>query len=132
MKRGDSTAEPPFILGILLITPAGISISPQTDSRKPGWGLSHDRADVFQIFIGFALYDKLIVDMTDDPVIPEVLHGIAEDITADRLHDVLYEFRTVGFDSAPFLCGIRAVVGDGFCAVLVESHLGLHIGEPSA
>ena len=117
---------------ILLIAPAGIPISSQTDARKPGRGLPHDGADVLQVFICGALDDQLIVDMTDDTVIPEVLHGIAEDIAADRLHDVLNEFRTVGFDAAPFLCGIRAIVGDGFGAVLVESHLGLHIGEPSA
>ena len=42
--------------GILLIAPAGISISPQTDPQEPGWGLSHDGADVFQIFTRFALY----------------------------------------------------------------------------
>lgn len=67
------------------------------------------------------------MDMSDDSVIVEVCHGIAEKIPADGLYDILHKFRTVGFDPSPFLLGISAIVGDGFGAVLAESHFRFHI-----
>ena len=68
----------------------------------------------------------------DRKVMPECLHGIAEDVTADSLYDVLHELRTVGFDAFPFLCGSDSFIGDGFAAILVFSDTGFHVGEQSA
>lgn len=45
------------------------------------------------------------MDMADNEAMPECLHGIAEDIAADGLDDILHELRTVGFDAFPLLCG---------------------------
>ena len=69
------------------------------------------------------------MDVTDDEAVPKSLHGVAEDVAADGLDDVLHELRTVGFDAFPFLRGANAPVGDGFSAELVLTDPGLHIGE---
>ena len=53
----------------------------------------------------------------------------AKDVSADRLHDVLNEFRSVGFDAFPFLCGSNTFVGDVFTAELILNDTRLHIGE---
>ena len=59
----------------------------------------------------------------------EILHGIAEDIAADSLDDVLHRYRTVGFDPLPFLRGSYAFIGDGFATVPVLSDARFHIGQ---
>ena len=51
-----------------------------------------------------AFDDKLIMNVTDDEAVPERFHSVTEDVAADGLDDVLYEFRTVRFDAFPFLC----------------------------
>ena len=89
-------------------------------------------ADHIEIDAGVAFYDQFVMDMTDDKAVPECFHGIAEDIAADRLHDILHEFRTVGFDTFPFLCGTDALIGHGFTAELILSDTGLHIAEHPA
>lgn len=84
-------------------------------------------ADGIKINAGITFDDEFVMDMADDKAVAEGLHGIAEDIPADGLHDVLHEFRTVGFDAFPFLRGADANVGDGFAAELVSSDTGFHI-----
>lgn len=79
-----------------------------------------------------AFDDQLIMDMTTDEAVGQVLHGEAEKIPADSLHDVLYKFRTVGFDAFPFLCGSDSHIGDGFAAELVLTDPRLHVGEKPA
>ena len=69
------------------------------------------------------------MNVTDDEAVPESFHCIAKDVSADRLHDVLNEFRSVGFDAFPFLCGSYTFIGDRFSAVLIFTDSGLHIGE---
>ena len=69
------------------------------------------------------------MNMTDDKAVPESFHGIAEDVSAYGLHDVLHELRTVGFDAFPFLCGSNTFVGDGFTAELILTDTRLHVGE---
>ena len=41
------------------------------------------------------------MDMADDEAVPERLHGIAEDVSGDRLDDVFREFGAVAFDALP-------------------------------
>ena len=67
------------------------------------------------------------MDVADDEAMPESFHGIAEDVTADGLDDILNEFRPVGFDAFPFLCGADAFVGDGLSAKLIDTDSGLYI-----
>lgn len=59
----------------------------------------------------------------------ESLHGVAEDVAADGLNNILHEFRTVRFDAFPFLCRSDSFVSDGLSAILVFSDTGLYIGE---
>ena len=72
------------------------------------------------------------MNMPADEAVGESPHGVAEDVPADCLDDVLYELRAVGFDSFPFLRGANAHVGHGFSAEAVLSGPGLHIGERPA
>ena len=51
-----------------------------------------------------AFDDQLIMNVTDYEAVPEGFHGIAEDVAADGLNDVLHKLRTIGFDAFPFLC----------------------------
>ena len=67
--------------------------------------------------------------MSDDEAVPDRFHGVAEDIAGYCLDDILHEFRTVGFDTFPFLCGTAAFTSDGFAAELVLTDSGLHVGE---
>lgn len=70
--------------------------------------------------------------MPDDEAMPEGLHSIAEYVAADGLDDVLNEFRPVGFDAFPLLCGADTFVGDGFSAELIDADTGLHIRKSAA
>ncbi len=72
------------------------------------------------------------MNMPDDKAVSECLHGIAENITADGLDDILHELWTVGFDAFPFLRGFYAFVGNGFAAILVFSDARLHVGKQAA
>lgn len=67
--------------------------------------------------------------MADDEAVGERLHGKAEKIAADRLDDVLHEFRPVGFNAFPFFGWAGAFVGDGFPAEAVFSDPGFYIGQ---
>lgn len=70
--------------------------------------------------------------MSDDKTVGESSDGIHQDIPADCLDDVFYEFRTVGFDAFPLLSGTYAFVGYGFTAELVFAYLWFDVGEASA
>ena len=67
------------------------------------------------------------MNVPDDEAVSECLHGIAEDIAADGLDDILNEFRPVGFNAFPFLCRAYAFIGGGFSAELIGSDPGLHV-----
>lgn len=75
------------------------------------------------------LNDQLVVYVSADKAMVQRPHGVGQDIPADGLYDVLDEFRTVGFDAAPFLLGIDAQISDGLAAELVLTDAGLHIGQ---
>ena len=72
------------------------------------------------------------MNVSDDEAVPESFHGVAEDIPADGLDDVFHEFRPVGFDALPFLCGTYAFIGDRFPTELIDPDPGLDIGQPPA
>ena len=72
------------------------------------------------------------MDMAANEAVGEGPHGVAEDVPADGLDDVLHELRAVGFDSLPFLRRSDAHVGDGFSAEAVLSDPWLHVGKHPA
>lgn len=72
------------------------------------------------------------MDVSDYETMPESFHGIAEDIAADGLDDILYKLRSVGFDAFPFLCGANAFISDRFSAELIGSNPGLRICKPAS
>lgn len=68
------------------------------------------------------------MDVSDDEAMPESFHGVAEDVPADCLDDIFYEFRPVGFNAFPFLCGTHAFIGDRGIAIdrkMVEEAIAL-------
>lgn len=81
-----------------------IAVGTEQDVRHPVRRPAHLLTDHIQVNIRAAFDDQLIVNVTDDKTVPESLHGIAEDVAADGLDDILHEFRTVRFDAFPFLC----------------------------
>lgn len=58
------------------------------------------RTVIFNVRAAFD--DQFIMDMFDNVAVLECFHGIAQDIAANGLDDVLHKFRTVGFDAFPF------------------------------
>ena len=101
-----------------------VAIGTEQDVRHPVQRSAHLFTDHIQVNIRAAFDDQLIMNVTDDEAVPESFHCIAKDVSADRLHDVLNEFRSVGFDAFPFLCGSNTFIGDGFTAILVFSDTG--------
>ena len=75
--------------------------------------------------------DKLVMDMTADKAVGEVTHGKTEKVPRDCLYDVLYEFRTVAFDSFPFLGRADAFIGYGFTAESIFSDARLNVAKSS-
>ena len=86
-------------MSVFLIKTCLISISPEQNVRHPVRRSAHLLTDDIQINIGTAFDNQLIMDVPDDEAVPESFHGVAEDVTADSLDDVLHELRTVGFDA---------------------------------
>lgn len=109
-----------------------ISISADQDIRHPVWRAAHDRADRVHGDILAAFYDDFVMDMAADEAEGQVSHGEAEEVAGDCLDDVLHELRTVGFDPLPFFVGADSLIGDGFPAETIFSHLWLDVGEGAA
>ena len=74
------------------------------------------------------------MDVHDDlvPGLGDECHGVDEEVTGDRLDDVLDELAAVGFQPPSLPAGGDAAGGDGGAAPPVLAKLGLHVGEPSA
>ena len=117
---------------VFLVEHCLISVCSEQDVQHPVGRPSHLFTDGFQISTWIAFYDQFIMNVSDDEAVAEGLHGIAEYVAADVLDNILHEFRTVGFDAFPFLCGAHAFVGNGFPAELVFSDTGLHICQIAA
>ena len=81
-----------------------VAVGTEQDVRHPVRRSAHLLTDRIQVNVRAASDDQLIMNMTDDEAVPESLHGVTEDVTADGLDDVLHELRTIGFDAFPFLC----------------------------
>ncbi len=70
--------------------------------------------------------------MTDNKKVFQRLQGIGKNIPADSLNDVFHKLRTVTLNSAPFLSGIYAHIGDAVSTKLVNAHSWLNVGKFSA
>lgn len=119
-------------LSVFFIKNGLVAVSTEQDVRHPVRGSAHLLADRIQVNIWVAFDNQFIMDVPDDEAVPEGFHGVAENVAADCLDDVLHELRTVGFDAFSFLCGADSFVGDGFAAILVFSNARLYIGEQAA
>ena len=67
--------------------------------------------------------------MSDDTVIPKLLHRITENVAGYRLYNVLHSFPGEGLDPGPVLCRIHPHVGDRLSTETVLSDPGLDITE---
>ena len=119
-------------MSVFFIKAGFVAVGAEQDVRHPIRRSAHLLADHIQVNIRAAFYNQFIMNMTDDEAVPECFHGIAEDVAADSLDDVLHELRTIRFDAFPFLCRTDSFVGDRFTAILVFSDTGLHVGEQTA
>ena len=108
---GDEPGAAIF-MSVLFIKFGLVAVGAEQDVRHPVRGSAHLFTDSFEIDAGITFDDQFIMDMSDDEAVPESFHGVAEDVSADGLHDVLHKLRTVGFDAFPFLCGSNAFIGD--------------------
>jgi len=106
-----------------------IAVGTEQDVRHPVRRSAHLLADRIQVNVRTAFDNQLIMNMTDDEAVPESLHGVAEDVAADGLNDVLHELRTVRFDAFPFLCGSNTFISYGFAAELILTNTRLHVGR---
>lgn len=129
---GRAAGKSLLLYSILTIVLGLVPIRPQLGSRKPGRRLPHNVADLLHIRVLRNFDDQFIVDMPADETVFQVLHGITEDVPADRLGDVFDEFRAVGFDERPLFICSDAVIFHAFPAEAVCADPGLHIAEPSA
>ncbi len=100
------------MMSVFFVKHGLIAVSAEQDVRHPFRGSSLLLTDDLQVNAGVAFDDQFIMDVPNDEAVPECFHGIAEDITADCLDDVLHELRTVGFDTLPFPCGSYTFIGD--------------------
>ena len=93
-----------IFMSVFFIKAGFVAVGAEKDVRHPVRRSAHLLANHIQVNIRTAFDDQLIMNVTDDEAVPESLHGVTEDVTADGLDDVLHELRTVGFDAFPFLC----------------------------
>ena len=119
-------------MSVLFIKFCFVAVGAEQDIRHPFRRSAHLFADSFQINAGATFNDQLIMNVSDDEAVPESFHGVAEDIPADGLDDVFHEFRPVGFDALPFLCGSYTFIGDGFSAELIDPDAGLYVRKSPA
>ena len=121
-----------IFMSVFFIKAGFVAVGTEQDVRHPVRRFAHLLANHTQVNVRAAFDDQLIMNVTDDKAVPERFHGVAENVAADCLDDVLHELRTVGFDAFPLLCGSDSFVSDGFAAILVFSDAGFHVGEQSA
>ena len=119
-------------ISVLFIKITFVPISTERQPLCPWWSSAHHLADFRYIRIYRALDNKFIVDVAADTIILQRPHSIAENIPADRLNDVLHEFRTVAFNALPLLHCANALVSDGLAAELILTNTGFDVGKPSA
>ena len=116
-----------ILMSVFFVKHGLIAVGAEQDVRHPFRGSSHLLTNDLQINAGVAFDNQFIMDVSDDKAVPECFHGIAENITADCLDDILNEFRTVGFDTFPLFRGSDTFIGNGFSAKLILTNSGLHV-----
>ena len=101
-----------FFMSVFFIKAGLVTISTEQDVRHPVRRFAHLLTDHIQVNIRTAFDDQLIMNVTNNEAMPECLHGIAEDVTADSLYDVLHELRTVARlrKALPIFCRSLSVV----------------------
>ena len=80
--------------------------------------------------IGF--YDNFIMNVCHNGTMAQSFHGMRQQVTAICLHNILHEFRTIAFDTFPFLCPTDALIGNRLSTETILSNAGFHIGKLSA
>ena len=91
-------------MSVFFIKIGFVTVGAEQDIRHPVRRSAHLLTDHIQVNARTAFDDQLIMNVADDEAVPERFHSVTEDVAADGLDDVLYEFRTVRFDAFPFLC----------------------------
>ena len=137
VQAGQTSFPPDCILffagtSVLPVPFCFIPVCPEQKTGNPGRGPGHDLADGFDVCFSRCFDDHLVMDMADDAVIAEVLHGIGEDIAGDGLDDVFDNLGTEGFNPVPFFAGRHAFIGNGYAAESVDRDFRLRIGEAAA
>ena len=96
--------------------------------------MPHDGAYILQRGIRRRFDDHLIVDVHNDAVSGSIQpeHSFCKDVPRSRLDDVLHELGAVAFQTQPLFLFTDAFIGHGLIAEAVQTHLRLHIREPSA
>ena len=128
---GDEPGAAIF-MSVFFIKISFVSVCSKQDVRHPVRGSAHLLTYGFQVNAGIAFDDQFIMNVTDDKAVPERFHGVAENVAADGLDDILHEFRSVGFNAFPLLRRANTFIGDGFSAELIDTDAGLHIRESAA
>lgn len=70
--------------------------------------------------------------MADDAAVGQGSHGVAQDVPADCLGDVLAELRTIALDAGPVLGAVHAHVGDALATKAVHTDLRFDVGEAAS
>ena len=69
------------------------------------------------------------MDVADDAAVRQRPHGVAQDVPADCLGDVLAELRPVALNAGPVLGAVHAHVGDALAAKAVHADLWFDVGQ---
>lgn len=121
-----------FFCLIFFIKCCFISIGTKKQSVNPLLGSAHLFTDGIKVGIHRCFNDQFIVYMTNDKAVGESTHGMAEDITADCLYDIFYEFWTIGLDAFPLLISTDNLICDRFATEFIFNDFGFYIAETSA
>ena len=117
---------------IFLIEAALETLGAKQEPFRPRWGSFHLLTNERKGDLLVAFDDEFIMDVCDNIHVLQRLHGIAKDVTADRLRDILHELRSVRFNPCPLFREIESHVSDGFAAELILSDVRFYVGKPSA
>lgn len=120
---------------ILAVVVAFVAVGVEWEPCCPvGWG-RHELAGVGdgEAGVGWFVNNDFVVDVHDDPVpsLSDESYAVDEQVTSDRLDDVLDQLSAVGFQPPPLASGRDTAVGDGGAAPSVLTKLGLHVGQLS-
>ena len=80
---------------IFFVEGCGIAVGAELQAFRPRRSPAHLLAERIKGHTRIGFDDQLVVDMHDDGAAAQRLHGIAENVTGGRLHDVFHKFRAV-------------------------------------